>query len=508
MHFISSTTHFFEKKVDGLTMYMTVFFALVFLVFCSLVAGGLSYIPQTIPQQLLSLGVVLGTALLVNAVIARLMQVSPNHISVAITALIVFFIVNPAREISDLHIIALVAAIAMASKYLIAYRKQHIVNPAAFGVMVLSLSGYYESTWWLATPILFLPLLLAGSIVVYKVRKWVPVLSFIGVGFIVFLLEEWQYTGSFDGWSVFWLSYPALFLAFFMLTEPFTMPPTKKLQAGYGALVGAIAHTTVFMPAIFMSPELALVIGNIIAYPFTLKQKLMLRLQAVKEIAKDTYEFIFDKPAGFRFVAGQYLEWMVPHEKVDKRGQRRYFTIASSPSESVVRLACKIPAPSSSYKQKLMSLVPGDVVIASQLAGDFTLPQDDNSKIAMIAGGIGVTPFRSQVQSMIDDSIIRDSVLFYCNNTKNDLAYSELWSTAADKGTFTMVPVYANEPVSDAYEVGFVTETMIVKYAANYKERTWYISGPPGMVATYSTLLRKLGVPRSHIIKDFFPGLA
>jgi len=71
---------------------------------------------------------------------------------------------------------------------------------------------------------------------------------------------------------------------------------------------------------------------------------------------------------------------MLPHKQVDSRGPRRYFTIASSPTESVVRLALKVvPAGSdmrgSSYKQALLQLDEGQEIIVSQLAGDFTLPK-------------------------------------------------------------------------------------------------------------------------------------
>ncbi|MFN3187971.1 MAG: hypothetical protein ACK42D_00275 [Candidatus Paceibacteria bacterium] len=502
---------YIKNTIDSITMYRIVLYALLGLVLTSLLLGLFSVIPQTVTEQLRSLLVVTTVSFLVNEIFARLFRAHTNYESVAITALIIFFLVSPAREIESLLTIVLVAGIAMVSKYLLAIRSQHIVNPAAIGILVLSLIGYYESTWWIGTPSLFIPLLIAGSIVVYKVRKWVPILSFLSVAFLVFLFEEWKFFSTLEGWSIFWLSYPALFLGFFMLTEPFTMPPTKKMQAVYGVLVGFLSSTTIFQPLVKMSPELALVIGNTLMYPFTLRRKLFLTLIERRELAPSTFEYIFKKPEGLNFKAGQYLEWMLPHQKADTRGVRRYFTVASSPTEPCVHLALKSADPSSTYKTALADLELGDLIIASQLAGDFTLPKKNDEKIAWIAGGIGVTPFRSQAQYMIDTQKARhDTVLFYCVQTLSDRAYLDVFEKAGAEMPFRIVSVVADKSTStgEVVEQGYIDEGMLVRQVPDYLERIWYISGPPRMVDAYTTMLSKAGVPRKNIIRDFFPGLA
>lgn len=492
-------------------MYRVVLYALLALVVSSLMMGMFAVIPQTVGEQTRSLLVVLAVTFAVNEIFSRLFKAHTNYESVAITALIIYFLISPAREVEGLLVIALAGAIAMASKYILAIRAQHLVNPAAMGILTLSLSGFYEATWWIATPSLFIPLLIAGSVVVYKVRRWVPVASFLVVGFLVFLFEEWRFFGSLDNWSMFWLSYPALFLGFFMLTEPFTMPPTKKMQAVYGALVGFLSSTTFFHSIVKMSPELALVLGNILLYPFTLKRKLFLTFKERHELAPNTFEYIFVKPKGLRFQAGQYLEWMLPHRKADVRGVRRYFTIASSPTESEICLALKSADPSSSYKKELANLKPGEKLIASQLAGDFVLPKKSDEKIVWIAGGIGITPFRSQVQYMLDNPKARhDTVLFYCIPTLDDRAYMDLFEQAGKEMAFRIVSL-VNDNSSSSSEVvesGYLDEAMLVRNVPDYLERVWYISGPPRMVEAYSKLLRKVGIPQRNIVKDFFPGLA
>jgi ferredoxin-NADP reductase len=197
---------------------------------------------------------------------------------------------------------------------------------------------------------------------------------------------------------------------------------------------------------------------------------------------------------------------MLPHSLADSKGVRRYFTIASAPTETQLRVAMKITEKTSSYKTALNGLDVGQALVASQLAGDFVLPKKSNMKLGFIAGGIGVTPFRSHIKYMMDSDKQHDTVLYYCVNTKDELAYEALWQEAMSRLTFVLVPVVAKEDVTAPRERGHVSAEMLKRRTPDYLGRTWYISGPPGMVNTYSTLLRELGVPRKQIKKDFFPG--
>jgi ferredoxin-NADP reductase len=354
-------------------------------------------------------------------------------------------------------------------------------------------------------------LLITGIAVVAKVRKWVPVSAFLATAFVVYAFEEWRFFGvvTDDSLLRFFTSGPSLFLAFFMLTEPFTMPPTKRLQAGYGALVGFLSQTTLFLSVgIKMTPELALIFGNLLLYPATLKRKLILPLAKVREVAKDTYEFAFTKPLTLRFRAGQYLEWMLPHADADNRGIRRYLTISSAPSDALLRFTVRIGEQASTYKQTLQRMKTGDTIIASQLAGDFLLPRDPSRKIAMVAGGIGVTPFLSHIDHMQVANVPKhDSVLYYCNNTAVEIAYHDRLQAAAHMLPLKIVHILAKEKV-DPYEHGFLTAEIVRQHTPDFLERVWYLSGPPGMVNAYSKLLKDLGVKRRNIKKDFFPGLA
>lgn len=507
-----------ERFLDRTGMYRVVTMGLVALALIAILLGLVGIVPYTAADQLLSLGCALGAALAVNALAARLFHIHVNYESAVITALIVHFLIVPPAlsSFGDYAVGAGVAAFAVGTKFIIVWRKQHLVNPAAGGAVAMALLfallpasfGSFDTGWWIGTPVLVVPLVVIGVMVVTKVRKWAPVLAFLGASFAVMLFEEWRLSGDFvESTKFFWLSGPSLFLAVFMLTEPFTMPPRRHLQIGYGVLVGALSQTYLLAPVIKMTPELALLIGNLAFWYFTLRQKLDLTLTSRREIAERTYELVFTKPVGLMFVAGQYLEWMLPHSPTDSRGIRRYFTIASSPSEPDIRLALRVMDKGSAYKQALLALHVGDRLIASQLAGDFVLPKNATEKLGFIAGGIGITPFRSHLAYMADSHSTHDTVLFYCNNTAAEIAYRDEFTHFAGMLPLRVVQVLAKEKLPGSeFEEGFVTKEMIARRAPDYSERIWYLSGPPGMVNAYSKLLKEMGVTK--IVKDFFPGLA
>jgi len=187
-----------------------------------------------------------------------------------------------------------------------------------------------------------------------------------------------------------------LFFAFVMLTEPLTTPPTRARRIAYGALIGVLFAPGIHFGTIHSTPELALIVGNIFSYAISPKRKYILKLKSVQKFGADIYDFIFTADRKISFKPGQYMEWTLPatNPPADTRGNRRYFTIASSPTELELHLGIRYYEPSSTFKKKLLALRSGDefivsgtsdqsgkpsdneTIIAGQLSGDFTLPND------------------------------------------------------------------------------------------------------------------------------------
>lgn len=524
-----------QKIVNRIGMYRLVTAALVALVALSLAAGVTGAIYYSVRAQLTSLVIAAAVAFITNVAFARIFRVDANHESALITALIMFFMMIPNTSLTGNWELAAGVGLAISSKFLLAIRRQHIFNPAAIGAVLLALivtvvnavrgSSYNTDifSWWVANPVLLIPVLIFGVLITVKVHRLRMVAAFIVSGLVVFLIESQRYDPSvWNSTKLFFGSYPTLFLGFVMLTEPFTTPPRRNQQIVYGALVGGLAATSVFAPILSMTPELALVVGNLFAYAFRHKQKFFLTFKERKEIAKNTFEFSFAKPEGLTYLPGQYGEWTLTHPNPDSRGTRRYFTILSAPSEPDVRVAFRIVSEDSqrtgsTYKSAFMGLNRGDEVVLSQIAGDFVLPKTQ-TKIAMIAGGIGVTPFISHLASMGETQTEYDVAMFYCVRNRNELAYVDTFADLSQKLNLDLVAVISkgnedtnpradSEWPSVAFEYGYLSEALLSKRTPDFKERLWYVSGPPAMVNVYRDVLVKAGVSRNRIKTDYFAGL-
>src|SRR5438105_1259275 len=149
-------------------------------------------------------------------------------------------------------------------------------------------------------------------------------------------------------------------------------------------------------------------------------------------------------------------------------------------------------------------------MIAQQIYGDFTLPKDPKQKLVFMAGGTGITPFRSMLKYLLDMHEHRDIVLLYLNRTADEIAYKDILSETQTKlGIKVFYTLTSTESLPRNWSglVGRIDEKMLQQAVPDYTERTFYISGPLDMVKAYEGLLENMRVDRDQIKKDFFPGL-
>jgi ferredoxin-NADP reductase len=204
--------------------------------------------------------------------------------------------------------------------------------------------------------------------------------------------------------------------------------------------------------------------------------------------------YAFSGKEGFKYKAGQYMEWTLSQHESDFRGNRRYLTISSSPTEKELMVTLKIPEKSSAFKRRLETFKKGDSILADGLAGEFTLPKSEKQKLAFLAGGVGITPFRSMVKYALDFKQLRDINLIYSANSEEEFAFKDLFNEAKE---FGIVTNYVTKPIN---------KEKLKELVPDFSERTFYISGPYGFVHAMENNLLKLEIPDSQIKTDFFPG--
>lgn len=157
----------------------------------------------------------------------------------------------------------------------------------------------------------------------------------------------------------------------------------------------------------------------------------------------------------------------------------------------------------------MLAMKPGDKLFASHLSGDFTLSETKNEKLVFIAGGIGVTPFKSIVEHLIASKEKKDVVLLYACAKKEEFVYQELFKNAEkeiDMKTIYVLTRSENAPKNWTYPTGRINEDMLGQVVPDFRERTFYLSGPNGMVQGYKEMLSSLRIPKSRVVTDYFPG--
>lgn len=236
-----------------------------------------------------------------------------------------------------------------------------------------------------------------------------------------------------------------------------------------------------------------------------------LTLKNIREAADGTRQFVFDKPEGYVFKAGQYVALMVPKIdgiETDTKGLVRSFSLASAPFESALYFAMR--SGESSFKKTCWQLEPGDTVTITDSVGSFTLPaKEDRRPIVFLAGGIGITPVRSILKQAEYERSNRKFILLYANRFLKDVTFhDELKGISLADFRYVTVLSKSEEPcaLSDD-ERGHICEPIIEKYVDDIQGSLYYIVGSPQFIEAIAAMLADLGVPKEQCKQDPFTGL-
>ncbi len=502
-----------DRWLNGITMYRLVLYYLIAIISGAVVLSFFKQVQYNALQIILSSLFLVAVCGLANDLCGYIFKAPRNVESVFITALILVLIVPPAQSVQGLVFLIVVGTLAMASKFILAINRKHIFNPAAIAVLITSYGINQSANWWVGTPLLAPIILIGGLLVVHRIQKFDLIFYFILSTASVSVLQALLTGGNVATLlNILFLHSSLLFFAFVMLTEPMTVPQKYRWQIIYAVLLGFTFVPKVHIGDLYFSPELALVIGNIFVYLVNPKRKQFLRLIEKVEVAPDLVDFVFEKDPGFNFTPGQYMEWTYPHKNVDSRGNRRFLTIASSPTETNVRLGLKFYAQGSSYKRAILNITDKDTIVGDMLSGEFLLPATQKKgKYVFIAGGIGITPFRSMLKYLTDMKIKQDIVLLYSNSFSEEVIYRDVFDAAAAQLGIKVIycVTRANNPVANPhFYFGRIDQELIAREIPDYPERTYYVSGSLRLVEGIKELLHTMGIKQSQTITDFFPGLA
>jgi ferredoxin-NADP reductase len=232
------------------------------------------------------------------------------------------------------------------------------------------------------------------------------------------------------------------------------------------------------------------------------------RIKEKREVAKGTLLVIFDllgEEVDFR--PGQYfwVELLDPRYD-DEKGPRRHISVVTSPTErGILGLCTRLR--DSAFKRSLVELPVGTEVEVEQPKGDFALPEDTEPHYVFIAGGIGITVFRSMLRYIDDTGEPYRVTLVYSNRDRESAAFlDELEELDARADWFRLVATMTQDPNWGGESRRVDAEMLLDVLGGDLGAYTFVVAGPPAMTEGVVETLKGAGVPEERILSDRFSG--
>jgi ferredoxin-NADP reductase len=235
----------------------------------------------------------------------------------------------------------------------------------------------------------------------------------------------------------------------------------------------------------------------------------MCKLKDCKEVAEGTMAFQFEKPSGWTFKAGQYLDMtLLNPPETDSEGNVRSFSIASAPHEETLMVATRMR--DTAFKRVLGMMPTGTPVRIEGPSGDLILQNDSTRAAVFLAGGIGITPFRSIVHWAAKEKLPQRVFLFYSNRQPKDAAFlAELQSLEKDNPKYKLIASMTEMEKSHQPwngETGLINQEMLGRHLKDAASPIYYIAGPPAMVKGLQEMLREARIEDDDIRAEEFAG--
>ena len=227
-----------------------------------------------------------------------------------------------------------------------------------------------------------------------------------------------------------------------------------------------------------------------------------------QEVAKGTLLVTFDLLGeDVEFTPGQYFFVTLPSvDDEDEKGLRRHITVVNSPNEKGV-LGFATRMRDSAFKRTLRVLPVGSEVDVEPPKGTFSLPEDTSRPLVFVAGGIGITVFRSMLRYIREDGLPYRVTLIYSNRDPESTAFldelREFEQTLAD---FRLILTMTQDPGWEGETRKVDGEFVNDHVDGDLNGYTFLVAGPPAMAEGVQTALKEAGVDADNVIAERYSG--
>lgn len=235
----------------------------------------------------------------------------------------------------------------------------------------------------------------------------------------------------------------------------------------------------------------------------------IVKLKKHATVAERTMAFELEKPAGFTFKPGQWIDITLPNPSESTESAKIHgFSIASAPEDATLTVATRMR--DTAFKRVLGQLPPNSEVEITMPGGSFTLHNNPEKAAIFLVGGIGITPVRSILRHAAQLKLPHRIIVFYSNSTPENTAFlEELQTLEKANPNFTFVPTMTKMEESKRSwegERGHITKEMLEKYTQDAKSPIYYVVGPPKMVRGLQKMLEDAGRDTDDIRSEGFGG--
>jgi ferredoxin-NADP reductase len=231
------------------------------------------------------------------------------------------------------------------------------------------------------------------------------------------------------------------------------------------------------------------------------------KLVSRQEVAENTTAFHFERPPNFKFKAGQAVDLtLLDPPETDAEGNTRAFSIASAPHEETIMVATRMR--DTAFKRVLKSIPLGAVVKIEGPSGD--LHNNVKRTAVLLAGGIGITPFRSMVLRAATEKLPHHIFLFNSNHRPEDAPFlEELLALEKENRNYKLIATMTEMAKSHRSwqgETGPIDQAMLSRHIKGAASPVYYIAGPPQMVNGLHDMLNEADVDDDDIRAEEFAG--
>ncbi len=226
------------------------------------------------------------------------------------------------------------------------------------------------------------------------------------------------------------------------------------------------------------------------------------KFQQIIPRTHDVTSFRFSRPAELDYKPGQFF--FITLKQGDKE-LSKHFSFSSSPTEKDhIEFTKKIT--DHEFSTALKTVKVGDWARIDAPFGQFTF-EGEYPKIALLGGGIGITPFMSICKNAADKALSSKITLFYGCRTENDMAFfKELKELAELNSNFKLVPIVTQPTPQWTGATGIINAEMVKQHLPDYQENMFYTCGPPPMIEAMEKLLVSLGLQKEKLKRELFTG--